>query len=155
MVRVCFVCLGNICRSPTAEGIMLHLVRKAGLDGQVYIDSAGTGAWHVGERADPRSRAVAHQRGFELPSIARQFQADDFSEFDYIIAMDRSNREHLERLGPGESVHMLREFDPQDPSRADVPDPYFGGDDGFEHVFDLCERACQGLLTYIRRMHGV
>jgi protein-tyrosine phosphatase len=157
-IRVCFVCLGNICRSPTAEGVMLHLLRDAGLSARFVIDSAGTGAWHAGERADPRSRAEAKRRGIDLPSVARQFTADDFDAFDYVIAMDRRNHRDLARLAAGDAharkLHLLRSFDPgaDDP---DVPDPYYGAGDGFARVFDICEAGCRGLLAHLRKAHAL
>ena len=157
MLRLCFVCLGNICRSPTAEGIMLHLVGEAGLDNAIHIDSAGTGAWHAGEKADSRSRKVAATRGFDLPSRARQFVASDFEDFDYVLAMDESNQSNLRALAPdeqaGQKITLLREWDPLDPGQHDVPDPYYGGPRGFDDVFDLCERACEGLLTALIKKH--
>jgi protein-tyrosine phosphatase len=157
-IRLCFVCLGNICRSPTAEGVMLHLVREAGLEDREEIDSAGTGAWHAGERADPRSRAEAQSRGVDLPSVARQFSARDFDTFDYVIAMDRKNRVDLARLAPSDAherkLHLLRSFDPG-ADGPDVPDPYYGGDDGFARVYDICEAGCRGLLAHLRKEHGL
>jgi len=159
MIRVCFVCLGNICRSPTAEGIMLALVEEAGLTGHIEIDSAGTGAWHVGERADARSREVASRRGVDLPSVARRFEAPDFARFDYVIAMDADNRADLHALAPDadarKRIHMLREFDPAGPGHAPVPDPYYGGPRGFDDVFDICQAACRGLLDHIVEHHGL
>jgi protein-tyrosine phosphatase len=153
-VRVCFVCLGNICRSPTAEGIMLKLVEDAGLSDAIAIDSAGTGGYHVGERADPRSRAEASQRGVELPSRARRFVASDFDRFDYVVAMDRKNHEDLDALAAGPEqkakLHMLRAFDPNSAQDLDVPDPYYGGDGGFETVLDMVEASCRGLLDELR-----
>ena len=157
-IRICFVCLGNICRSPTAEGVMLQLVRQAGLAERVAIDSAGTGAWHAGERADPRSRAEAERRGVELPSIARQFTTADFDAFDYVIAMDRRNVRDLERLagapGHARKVRLLRSFAEQ-ADELDVPDPYYGGDNGFSNVFEICEAGCRGLLAHLRKEHGL
>ena len=157
MVRLCFVCLGNICRSPTAEGVMRHLVEQAGLSDRIAIDSAGTGAWHAGEQADARSRATAARRGVRLDSIARQVTREDFERFDYLLAMDTSNQEELERIAPGPAarrkVRLLRSFDPAAPAGAAVPDPYYGGDDGFERVFEICEAACRGLLEHLVREH--
>ncbi len=155
-MRICFVCLGNICRSPTAEGIMLHLLKQRGIDGYV-VDSAGTAAYHVGEQADPRTRATAKARGVHLPSLARQFQHGDFERFDYVVAMDQSNAANLRKLARDEAsrrkVVLLREFCAK--SRAagelDVPDPYYGGAQGFEDVFDICHAACEGLLEHIAR----
>ena len=158
MVRVCFVCLGNICRSPTAEGIMLHLVEQEGLDDRVHIDSAGTAAYHAGEGADRRSQATANARGVQLPSIARQFVRKDFARFDHVIAMDSENHANLLRIAPDAAargkVRMLRSFDDESPDDADVPDPYYGGSRGFEDVFDICEAGCRGLLAQLKQDHG-
>jgi protein-tyrosine phosphatase len=155
MIRLCFVCLGNICRSPTAEGIMLHLVHAQGLAQHFCIESAGTGAYHVGERPDPRALATAQARGVHLPSRARQFVKSDFERFDYVLAMDDNNRIALLRLTPDDTahakVHLLRRFDPRTPSGANVPDPYYGEDDGFGHVFDVCQAACRGLFAELRK----
>jgi protein-tyrosine phosphatase len=145
--------MGNICRSPTAEGVMAKLLRDAGLAERVTIDSAGTGAWHVGELPDPRSRAAAKRRGIVLDHPARQFSRRDFDRFDLVIAMDETNLRHLrlmaeQRLRP--ELCLLRRFDPSAPDGAEVPDPYSGGASGFEHVLDVCERACEGLLAHVR-----
>ena len=154
MIRLCFVCLGNICRSPTAEGIMLHLVKGEGLHERFSIESAGTSAYHVGEPPDPRSFATAKARGVHLPSLARQFVKDDFARFDYVLAMDEQNHVALRRLSPDPAhhakVHLLRSFDPRTPQGANVPDPYYGAGDGFEQVFEICEAACRGLLLELR-----
>lgn len=152
-MRICFVCLGNICRSPTAHGVMEHLVAEAGLASAVTIESAGTGAYHVGELPDPRTRAAAKRRGFALTSRAQQFTAADLDRFDLVIAMDRSNLRHLQLLADGRTapgIHLLRSFDSSAPANADVPDPWYGGDAGFEEVLDQCERACAGLLAHVR-----
>lgn len=152
-VSVLFVCLGNICRSPTAEGIFAHLVLEAGLAESIAIDSAGTGAWHKGERADRRARETAKRRGIELLSRARAVHADNFERFDYIVAMDRSNRDNLLNLAPqqhADKIVMMRSFDSTAEPDAEVPDPYYGGDRGFENVFDLVTRACEGLLAEIK-----
>jgi protein-tyrosine phosphatase len=154
VVRICFVCLGNICRSPTAEAVMRHLVAQAGLGGAIAIASAGTGDWHVGEPRDRRSQAVGRTRGIPLGGTAQQFTTADFDRFDHVIAMDRSNRDDLVRLARDErdraKVRLLRSFDPDAAKDADVPDPYYGGPRGFEDVFDICERACRGLLAHVR-----
>jgi protein-tyrosine phosphatase len=159
MIRLCFVCLGNICRSPTAEGVMLQLVKEAGLSDRIHIDSAGTCAHHIGETADPRSRRTARGRGYDLPSIARRAVAEDFQDFDYILAMDQSNFEDLEALHPGgetrAQLFLFRSFDADSPAGASVPDPYYGGPDGFEQVFDICEAACRGLLEHLVREHAL
>lgn len=158
-VRISFVCLGNICRSPTAEAVMRHLVREAGLQDCVVIDSAGTGDWHVGEPRDRRSSAVGRRRGIPLAGRARQFVPADFERFDYVLAMDGQNLDNLRRLAPDAAarakVRLLRSFDPRSPQGADVPDPYFGGDRGFDEVFDICEAACRGLLADLRARHGL
>ncbi|MFT3928057.1 MAG: low molecular weight protein-tyrosine-phosphatase [Myxococcales bacterium] len=159
-VRICFVCLGNICRSPTAEGIMLALVKTAGLAGRIEIDSAGTAAYHVGERADRRSRQTAQARGVDLPSIARAFERSDFERFHYVLAMDEQNQRNLLALASTPAarskVHLLRSFEPEH-ARDDlsVPDPYYGGPEGFERVFDICDSACRGLLAHVQREHGL
>jgi protein-tyrosine phosphatase len=155
-VRVCFVCLGNICRSPTAEGVLLAQLRAAGLDHAVAVDSAGTAAYHVGERPDPRTLAAAARRGYELPSVARQFVRADFARFTHVLAMDRQNLAALERLrgGGGAVPSLLRSFEP-DADAPDVPDPYYGGAPGFEQVLDICERACAGFLTHLRKHAGI
>ncbi len=151
-MRVLFVCLGNICRSPTAEGVMRHLVRAEGLEDAVEIDSAGTGSWHVGHAPDERSAGAARERGIEIAGQARQVDAADFEAFDLILAMDRSNHDELHALAPDEQarerVRLLREYDPEAVAAGDleVPDPYYGGPDGFEQVLDLVTRACAGLL---------
>jgi protein-tyrosine phosphatase len=156
-VAVSFVCTGNICRSPTAEAVMRQLVRQAHLDGAIEIDSAGTGSWHVGEARDERSQAVGARRGMPLAGIARQFRRSDFARFDYVLALDRENLADLLRLAPDTQarakVRLLREFDPASPPDTDVPDPYYGGIDGFERVFDICEAACRGLLDHLRQTH--
>ncbi len=150
---VCFVCLGNICRSPTAEGVFLALIREEGLMTQIRVDSAGTAAYHTGERADRRSRQFAERRGYELPSVARQFVAEDFARFDYVLALDRENLRNLKALSQGipfqGHLGLLRDFDPTAPKGSSVPDPYYGGDQGFEEVLNQCERACRGLLEHI------
>ena len=159
MVSLCFVCLGNICRSPTAEGVMRHLVREAGLEVQVRVDSAGTAGYHTGEAPDRRARAAGARRGIEISGGARQFERADFQRFDYVLALDGSNHEDLAALAPGPAalakLHLLRSFDPATPAGADVPDPYYGGDDGFDYVLELCLAACRPLLERIRREHGL
>ena len=155
MVRICFVCLGNICRSPTAEGIMIALVEDAKLSDAIANDSAGTAAFHVGEKADARSRQIATQRGVDLASRARMFRAEDFEDFDYVIAMDKSNQRNLLAIAPSDDakakITMLRDYDPKSPNGADVPDPYYGGPNGFDDVFDICDAGCRGLLQHIQK----
>ena len=158
-VAISFVCMGNICRSPTAEAVMRHLVREAGLEGAIAVDSAGTGAWHVGEERDRRSRAMAKKRGMPIEGCARQFERDDFDRFDLVLALDEDNARDLRRLAPNDEarakVRMLREFDPEAPAGAEVPDPYYGGPEGFEKVFDICLSACRGLLDHLRRTYDL
>ena len=134
---------------------MQGLVAKAGLLDEVELDSAGTAGWHVGNRADPRARQVARSRGLQLTSRARRFEPGDFDRFDYILAMDRSNLRDLRRLARTDAerdrVSLLRDFDSAIPAGAEVPDPYYGGEDGFEDVFDICQAACTGLLDALRQ----
>jgi protein-tyrosine phosphatase len=158
-IRVCFVCLGNICRSPTAEGILQALVQDAGLEASITVESAGTTAYHEGERPDRRAREVARSHGVELASRARQFRASDFARFDYVIAMDRQNRDDLRVIAPDaqseRKIHLCRAFDPAVGGETDTPDPYGGERRDFEDVFALCHAACEGLLAEIRRQHGL
>lgn len=159
MIRVCFVCLGNICRSPTAEGVMAHLLEKAGLEDAVEIDSAGTSAYHVGESPDRRSTAAARKRGIRLFGASRQFVKGDFKRFDYVVAMDTSNRSRLMALAHDEharaKISLLRDFDPDSPADAEVPDPYYGGERGFDEVLDICLAGCRGLLDHLRAKHSL
>ncbi len=159
MVSVCFVCLGNICRSPTAEGVMRHLVREAGLENDVRVDSAGTGSWHVGEAPDRRARAAGKRHGIDIGGAARQFQRSDFSRFDYVLAMDGTNYRELAALAPNadakKKLYLLRSFDPASSKDADVPDPYYGGAEGFDEVLELSLAACRALLERIRKDHGL
>jgi protein-tyrosine phosphatase len=155
-VRLLFVCMGNICRSPTAEAVMRGVIRREGLDGEIEIDSAGTGAWHVGEPPDARSTAAARERGIVMEGAARQVTEGDFEHYDLLLAADAQNVAALRAAAPDAAaaakVRLLREFDPQAVAAGDldVPDPYYGGPDGFEHVLDLVEAACDGLLSTLR-----
>ena len=137
---------------------MRHLVAQAGLGDRIEIDSAGTGDWHVGDPPDRRARAVGQARGIPLSGTARQFTADDFDRYDHVIAMDRANRDELLNMArtPADrsKVRLLRSFDPLATPDADVPDPYYGGPRGFDEVFDICDRACRGLLEHLRQAHG-
>lgn len=144
--RVLFVCLGNICRSPSAEAVMRHRLRTAGLEGAVEVDSAGTGDWHVGKAADPRAIEAARARGIEMTGVARQVSSGDFTAFDLVIAMDVANRDNLlaRPEADPERVRLMREFEGL--PGAEVPDPYFGEEDGFEQVLDILERSCDGLI---------
>jgi len=156
-VRLLFVCMGNICRSPTAEAVMRGLVRDAGLEDEIAVHSAGTGDWHVGHPPDPRATAAARGRGVVLEGAARQVTREDLRAFDLVLAADRDNREKLLALAGDDldacgRIRMLREFDPGAAAGGDldVPDPYFGGADGFDHVLDLVDAACRGLLEHAR-----
>jgi protein-tyrosine phosphatase len=154
-VRVCFVCLGNICRSPTAEAVMRHRVAEAGLSGAIQVESAGTGSWHVGDPPDARAAEEARVRGLVMDGRAQQFRAADFARFDLVLAMDEENAAHLRRIAPdadaAAKVRLLREFDP-DAAGDDlsVPDPYYGGPEGFSTVFGLVDAACRGLVEHLR-----
>ncbi len=152
--RVCFVCLGNICRSPTAEGVMQHEVLQQSLGSYFEIDSAGTAAYHVGEPANSKSRKVAEEYGVKLLSTARKFEASDLDYYDLVLAMDRQNYHNIKHLAGGEhhheKIYMLRDFDPQ-PDDDEVPDPYYGGINGFYHVFDVVQRSCRNLLDQLKQ----
>ena len=160
-MRILFVCLGNICRSPTAEGVMRHVVRDEGLEDRIEIDSAGTGGWHVGAPPDERATAAARRRDIVLDGAARKFGPEDFDRFDLILAMDESNRRDLLAQAPDEDarakVRLLREFDPDSEGAPDldVPDPYYGGEEGFEHVLDLVDAATRGLVHRLREQGRV
>jgi protein-tyrosine phosphatase len=157
-LKVLFVCLGNICRSPLAEGVFRHVVQQAGLSDRFEIDSAGTSSYHIGDPPDPRTTSVARQRGVELTGAARQFQRTDLQTFDYILAMDEQNLANIKRLvsaPPRARVQLLREFDELASADRNVPDPYYGGPRGFEDVQDIVERSCAALLQHIRAEHGL
>jgi protein-tyrosine phosphatase len=153
MIRICFVCLGNICRSPTAECVFRHLVTEAGLSEHFEIDSAGTSNYHPGEEPDPRTRSAGQRRGVVIYGKARQVKHQDFTKFDFLLAMDGDNLEALRQRAPRDStakLQLLRDFEAGAPADASVPDPYFGGEAGFDEVFAICERACAGLLEQLR-----
>tara|TARA_B100000900_G_scaffold160194_1_gene136036 strand:+ start:91 stop:570 length:480 start_codon:yes stop_codon:yes gene_type:complete len=144
--KILFVCLGNICRSPAAEAVFRTLVANRGLDAVFEIDSVGTGGWHEGERADPRSRAEGERRGHDVDSRSRQVVASDLDHFEFIICMDRANHEAMTDLGAEEGkLHLLLEWHPS-PDIDEVPDPYYGGEDGFVRMYELIEVACGKLL---------
>ena len=155
---VLFVCMGNICRSPTAESVFRDQVRRAGLEREIAIESAGIGDWHVGQAPDKRAIAHGRRRGYDLAELrARQVGREDFARFDWILAMDQRNLRDLGAIRPPDyagHLGLLLDFAPELGVR-EVPDPYFGGADGFETVLELTERACAGLLAHIRREHGL
>lgn len=147
--KILFVCLGNICRSPLAEGIFAHLVRERGLEDKYAADSAGTGGWHVGQPPDRRSINVAQKRGVVLPSLCRQVRREDFQEFDLILAMDKNNRNDLQALCPPAQrgkIKLMRDYEPASDRGADVPDPYYGGPYEFDSVYQMLDRCCARLL---------
>ena len=153
-----FVCMGNICRSPTAHGVFQGMVERAGLTEQIEVDSAGTHAYHVGNPPDGRAQQTALGRGFDLSSQrARQASTEDFHQFDHILAMDRDNYANLTAIAPGGTtrakLQLFMDFAPGAMGQREVPDPYYGGDQGFEQVFDMVEEASKGLLEEIRKKH--
>ena len=158
MVKVLFVCLGNICRSPTAEGVFTALINREGLTDLVSVDSAGTSDWHVGDQPDRRAQAAAKARGYDLSmQRARQIKEMDFWDFDYVIAMDSQNHSDLSIMAPTNAqdrIRMFLSFAPKE-GVTDVPDPYYGGANGFDHVLDLVEAASLGLLQEIRKRHCI
>lgn len=151
--RVCFVCTGNICRSPMAESVFRARVEEAGLDGLVEVDSAGTGGWHEGDGADPRTVAVLEDNGYGSEHTARQFRSAWFARLDLVIALDSGHLKTLRRLAPTEKdarkVRLLRSYDPGAGDDLDVPDPYYGGMDGFEECLEMVEAASTGLLAAV------
>ena len=153
--KLLFVCLGNICRSPAAEGVFLHLLKEQGLSDHFVVDSAGTGSWHVGNKADPRMRAAAERRGIHLPSRARQIELDDLSRFDLVVTMDSDNLRNVRSLAQEAGHNATATIRPmlsytRSTDLTDVPDPYYGGEQGFEQVLDLLEDACSGLIEEIK-----
>jgi low molecular weight protein-tyrosine phosphatase len=157
MVKVLFVCLGNICRSPTAEGVFRKLVHEEGLEELIEIDSAGTHAYHIGEPPDMRATVAAARRGIDLtPLRGRQATPEDLVYYDYVLAMDSENQRHLRDLSSehGQKVRLLLDY-AQSAVVRDVPDPYWGGARGFEQVLDMIEDATRGLLSDIRQRHDL
>ena len=155
-VNVLFVCMGNICRSPTAHGVFRHLVEEQGLSQQIYIDSAGTHAYHVGEPPDGRAQSTAISRGIDMSDLrARRAVENDFEYFDYVLAMDNDNFSILQNLAPPDRLDRLKLFMDFAPhvGEPEVPDPYYGGIKGFEIVFDMIEAASRGLLEDIRKRY--
>lgn len=156
MVNVLFVCLGNICRSPTAHGVFQHLVKDAGLHDRIHIDSAGTGDWHIGRAPDHRATAAALQRGYDLSDlVARQVSQQDFEKFHYVLAMDRQNLRDLQAMKPANYDGHLDLFLKFATSWDvdEVPDPYYGEEEGFQTVLNMVEEASHGLLQHIRQHH--
>jgi protein-tyrosine phosphatase len=145
-MRILFVCSGNICRSPTAEAVMRALVAHAGLDDEIEVDSAGTGSWHIGESPDDRASAAAMRRGIALTGTARQVDLSDFTHFDLVLAVDDENLQRLRRIAPPGTHDRIRLLD-----EVDVPDPYYGGPDGFDAVLDQVDAACRRLLDELRQ----
>lgn len=157
-ISVLFVCLGNICRSPTAEGIFRDQVAQAGLSDKIHIDSAGTGDWHLGKAPDHRMQAAAATRGYDLSTLkARQIQPEDLEAFDYLLVMDKQNQADVEALATEleqiDKVRLLLSFNPS--AISEVPDPYYGGESGFHQVIDLVESACKRLLVQLRKNHDL
>ena len=153
-VEVCFVCLGNICRSPLAQGIFEALVKNEDLQDRIIISSAGVGNWHVGNPPDSRMQQTALKHGINLNSSARQFQADDFKRMDLVLAMDHSNLNALQQMRPApelsNKLFLFRSFDKENNGALEVPDPYYGGDQGFETVYQMVERTCPKVLEYLK-----
>ncbi len=159
IVSVSFVCLGNICRSPLAQGIFEDLLEREGLVEKVMVSSAGVGHWHVGAEPDARMQKTANDRGISLQSRAQQIQSSDFRGLDLILAMDQSNMDALLHTAPSDSAReklkMFRSFDPEADGDLDVPDPYYGGDKGFDLVFNIVHRTCPKVLEYLREQHNI
>ncbi|MBA2375100.1 MAG: low molecular weight protein-tyrosine-phosphatase [Rubrobacteraceae bacterium] len=152
MVRVLFVCLGNICRSPVAQGVFEELVKREALDDEIFADSAGTGTWHLGHPPDERAAESALRRGLDISSQkARRLSPDDFDRFDYVLTMDKENFRKVSSMASGEAeVRPFLDY-AKDSPESEVPDPYFGGGRGFERVLDLVEEASEGLLEEIKK----
>ena len=154
IAEISFVCLGNICRSPLAQGVFQDLVNREKLDQKIFISSAGTSNWHIGSLPDERMRQTAKSKGIKLESRAQQFQSKDFNKFSLILAMDQSNLIRLSEIAPNalppDKLMLFRSFDPESNDDQDVPDPYYGGAKGFEEVYSMVKRTCPPLLNYIK-----
>ena len=154
VVEVSFVCLGNICRSPLAQGVFQDLVNREKLDHKIIISSAGTSSWHIGDLPDKRMCQIAQSKGIQLINRAQQFQRADFDQFNLVLAMDQSNLSKLKAIAPDtlpeDKLMLFRSFDPESNGNLDVPDPYYGGTKGFEPVYQMVERTCPPLLDYIK-----
>jgi protein-tyrosine phosphatase len=153
-IKVLFVCMGNICRSPTADAVFRHHVKAAGVDHLIEVDSAGTHAYHIGNPPDERSQRTALKRGYKMDDLrARAVEPDDFEAFDYILAMDKENMRLLQQRGPQhhhDKIRLFMQYGANYDGDTEVPDPYFGGHQGFELVLDMVEEASQGLLAHLR-----
>ncbi|MVM29658.1 low molecular weight phosphotyrosine protein phosphatase [Spirosoma sp. HMF4905] len=161
MINVLFVCYGNICRSPVAEGVFRQLVAEAGLDKQIQTDSAGTASFHIGQLPDRRTRENALEHGLTLTHRARRLTGDDLAQFNYFVAMDETNLEAIEKLNyrstglySNDTIFLLREFDPDVSDQPNVPDPYYEGPEVFEDVYQIALRCCRQLLTYLIQQHN-
>lgn len=159
MIKVLFVCLGNICRSPLAEAVFNHHIKEMGLSHKLQSDSCGTSDYHIGELPDERSVATAKRHGIEISHRGRQLNHADIRNFDYIIAMDKSNEKNIYRLMDTynlnhEQIHLMRSFQPN-PDSMEVPDPYYGGEDGFENVYQILDKSIQELIVKLKREHQV
>jgi len=154
VVEISFVCLGNICRSPLAQGVFQDLVNRKKLDQNILVSSAGIGNWHIGNLPDERMCQTARSKGIQLQSRAQQFQSKDFDRFNLVLAMDHSNLLNLEKIAPStlppDKLMLFRSFDPESNGDQDVPDPYYGGAKGFEEVYRMVERTCPPILAYIK-----
>ncbi|QDK83236.1 low molecular weight phosphotyrosine protein phosphatase [Spirosoma sp. KCTC 42546] len=162
MLNVLFVCYGNICRSPVAEGVFRQLVADAGLDKQIQADSAGTASFHIGQLSDRRTRENALEHGLTLTHRARRLTGDYLAQFDYFVAMDETNLEAIEKLNyrstglySNDTIFLLREFDPDVNDQPNVPDPYYEGPEVFEEVYQIALRCCRQLLTYLIQQHNL
>jgi protein-tyrosine phosphatase len=155
-VRVLFVCLGNICRSPLAEAIFNHKIQQNGLAVHFEVDSCGTGNYHIGEQPDPRTVASARKHGVAIDHCCRQLTPSDLEYFDFVLAMDRSNLNNIMRLPNSETfsskIMLMRDFDPHEKG-AEVPDPYFGGEEGFQQVFNILDRTLDHFISHVKRSH--